>query len=76
MDREIKQAMNLKSQNIADAQKRKQNSMEMLACFRDATLLTVAQMGNGGRDVEDIENSWEYWHNWLKNKLDSEILGF
>jgi hypothetical protein len=49
----------------------------MLACFRDATLLTVANVSKYPEIKQgDIETVWTYWHEWLKSKLDSEILGF
>lgn len=81
---DFERVMETKKDNIAEAQKRKQTSMEMLACFRDATLLTVAEISKSNFDnapsQEDAETKmkemWERWHGWLKNKLDKEILGF
>ena len=81
--------MNLKSQNIAEAQKRKNDNIQISALQRDATILTAARMqvseatpNNPGEYLgeewsrEKVEQEWEHWHNFLKNKLDSEILGF
>jgi hypothetical protein len=81
MDKDIRGAMNLKSQNIAEAQKRKNDNIQIAGLQRDATLLTCARMNVYAikgieRTQEQVEEEWEYWHNFLQAKLDKQILGF
>ena len=88
MEKDIKQAMNLKSQNIADAQRRKNTSIQQAGLQRDATILAAARMqattpsnldvqqANFNWTREQVEQEWEYWHNFLNNKLTEQELGF
>lgn len=65
----ITQAMAKKEKSIEKFQEQKTSSIEKMACFRDATLLTVAWAGNSGQLSEDIKAKWEEFHKWLENKL-------
>jgi hypothetical protein len=78
---EIGKAMETKAANIAEAQKRKNDAIQIAGLQRDATILTAAripfmQQSHRNVDHEMVEQEWEYWHNFLQAKLDNQILGF
>ena len=75
--------MQIKKDNIAEAQKRKNDNIQIAGLQRDATILTAARIQahkSQFPDVdwtrEQVEAEWQYWHNFLQAKLDKQILGF
>jgi hypothetical protein len=75
---EFAEAMETKRTNIADAQKRKNDAIQIAGLQRDATILTAARVQNSRAewDAEEIETEWQKWHDFLQAKLDKQILGF
>ena len=67
----IKVAMAEKAKNIEHNIDRKDNSILLSATFRDATLLTVAHLGQKGTDFssQDIQDEWKIWRTWLMEQF-------
>jgi uncharacterized Zn finger protein (UPF0148 family) len=55
--KEIQGAINYKSESIRQAQDRKEQSMRMFACNRDAVLITTALMAQGGAWTDEMVKS-------------------
>jgi hypothetical protein len=69
------------SKSVETAQKRKNDNIQIAGLQRDATLLTCARMNTYAikgieRTVKDVEDEWQFWHDFLQAKLDKEVLGF
>jgi hypothetical protein len=78
---EFQATMQIKKENIAEAQKRKNDAIQIAGLQRDATLLTCARMNTYAikgieRTQEQVEEEWQKWHDFLQSKLDKQILGF
>jgi len=66
----IKVAMAEKAKAIEHSQDRKDNSIQLSSTFRDATLLTVAQMGSSTDwSNEEVQNKWKMWRTWLMEQF-------
>jgi hypothetical protein len=80
---EFEATMEKKSEYIKDAQKRKNDNIQIAGLQRDATLLACARIAAHKAQFPDVdwtrkqvEAEWEYWHNFLNNKLSEQVLGF
>ena len=76
---DIEKAMFEKKTNIAEAQKRKNDAIQIAGLQRDATLLTTAMINANSMKFsshELVEGEWQHWHDFLQAKLDKQILGF
>ncbi len=61
----ITKAQEVKRENIKEAQESKDISIKLSSTFRDATLITTAQMGTQHWDEADIKKVWLEWRKWL-----------
>lgn len=63
----VKAAQERKEGMISQFQDRKENGMTLAATARDATLLTVAMMGqpNMITTEEEVKEQWKMWRSWL-----------
>lgn len=61
---QIAQAQETRRRDVEMAQAQKEESVKQASTFRDATLLTVAELGTGAGD-EQIRETWLRWRNFL-----------
>lgn len=77
----ITKAMETKRENIAEAQGRKESSIEMAATARDATLLTVewakGELACGTPpSTAQMKEKWLEWRTWLTHQFGSANIPF
>lgn len=65
----ITKAMETKREGIKEAQENRSEAVRIASTFRDATLITVSQMGTGGGD-EGYQKNWLKWRSWLWQNWD------
>jgi hypothetical protein len=66
----IKVAMAEKAKAIEHSQDRKDNSIQLSSTFRDATILTAAQMkGSENWSNEEVQEKWKMWRTWLMEQF-------
>lgn len=65
----IKAAQERKNEMINGAMDRKENGMVLAATFRDATLITLAQLGSMPFTEEEFKAKWQSWRYWLKENF-------
>lgn len=59
-----------KAKNIEHSQDRKDNSIQLSSTFRDATMLTVAQMkGTENWSNDEVQEKWKMWRSWLMEQF-------
>ena len=63
-----------KAKNIAEAQQRKNDSIMTSATFRDATILTQAELS--GKTEDEIKEVWTKWRFWLAEQFDKDMSDF
>ncbi len=61
---QIAKAQQVKKENINEAMAQKEESVKQASTFRDATLLTVAELGSGAGD-EQMRETWLRWRQFL-----------
>lgn len=67
-------AMEKKQENIEKTLDRKDESYKISSTFRDATLLTVAQLQGNGSGLEQYKTVWITWRDWLWKNHDKDSL--
>jgi hypothetical protein len=66
----VKVAMAEKAKAIEHSQDRKDNSIQLSSTFRDATLLTTAQMKTGEVwSNDEVMGKWKMWRSWLMEQF-------
>lgn len=60
----MKEAIGLKQEGIRESQENKQEAIKISSTFRDATLLTIAQLGDS-YDNGEFKVVWLSWREWL-----------
>ncbi len=71
----IAKAQEVKAKNIGEAMDRKEASIEKMATFRDATILTSAWMAAAEKngieiDINLIKSKWTDFRDWLTGQLE------
>lgn len=72
---QMAEVMEVKSQNIAKAQENKEAAIILSSTFRDATLMTVVQMGDNDMGVlqeSDMKSIWKKWRAWLLDEYSKD----
>ena len=67
----IKAAVEAKAKSIERSQDRKDNSIQLSATFRDATILTDVSVRSTGQDLsrDEIKQIWLEWRAWLMSQF-------
>ena len=65
----IAKAQETKAANIEKAQDRKQDAIALAGAFRDATLISLAQLKDEPFPTADeFKETWTYWVRWILSK--------
>src|SRR3990167_8447509 len=67
---EIRTAMKEKAEGIEKSQDRKEMGIYTSSTFRDATLLSIAEKGDGVMTHEEMKSLWLRWRDWLAKQYD------
>lgn len=70
-EKSVEKAMDRKETGIKTFQESKEGGIMISSTFRDATLLTQAEMT--GASVEDLKSRWLAWREWLLQNFDKDI---
>lgn len=65
------EAAKITKKSVEETMDRKETNMEKMATFRDATLLTVAYLGNRKElmSVDEVQSTWTMFRKWLEGKM-------
>lgn len=65
------EAAKITKKSVEETMDRKETNMEKMATFRDATLLTVAYLGNRKElmSVDEVQSTWTMFRKWLEGKI-------
>lgn len=70
----ITKAMETKREGIKEAQENRSEAVRIASTFRDATLLTIAELGSDNLNVKDYvgdyKSTWLKWRSWLWQNWD------
>ncbi len=70
----VKRSQDTKREDIAHAQDSKAESIRISSTFRDATLLTIAEMSKSDPStIVTMEDVWHKWRAWLWNSYDDPL---
>jgi hypothetical protein len=69
----IEKAQETKANYIAKAQGAKEDAIMWSSCFRDATLITIAQNQGQKLSDRDFKDEWEGWRKWLLERFNDDI---
>ena len=67
----IEKAVQQKEASITKFQATKEESIKTASIMRDATLLTISQVGHDGIEQKDMQIIWEEWKKWLTSKWEA-----